>query len=103
MAVGVLEVEDDRRRRLRGATADLRDVELDPIRETDADAMLGARHRAADRTGRGFEYTRDHDTRSSPFDVHLEFDRLEERRVDGGRHRPIDPPVGRPFPGLATA
>lgn len=41
MKIGVLEVEGDRGDRLRGATGDLRDVELDLIREVDADAMLG--------------------------------------------------------------
>src|SRR5688572_8287490 len=102
MTVGVLEVKGDRRHRLRGATADLREVELDSIREVDADAMLSPRRRAPDRTGHGFEYVRDDDTRSSLLDVDIEFDGLEERGMDSARHRPIDPPVGSPFVGLAT-
>src|SRR5262245_58215258 len=64
--------------------------------------MLSPRRRAMDRTGRGFEYARDYDTRASPLDVHVEFDGLEERGMDSARHRPIDPPVGCPFVGLAT-
>jgi hypothetical protein len=51
------------------------------------------RRRATDRSGRGFEYAWDHDTRSSPLDVHVEFDGLEERGMDRARHRPIDPPA----------
>ena len=46
MKVGVLEVEGDRGRRLGGTAADLREVELDPVREVDADAMLSPRSRA---------------------------------------------------------
>jgi hypothetical protein len=64
--------------------------------------MLSPRRRATDRTGGGFEDARDHDTRSSLLDVHVELDGLEERGTDGARHHPIDPPVGRPFVGLAT-
>ena len=40
MTVGVIEVEGDCGRRLCGAAADLGGVELDPVREVDADAML---------------------------------------------------------------
>src|SRR5262249_22497990 len=60
------------------------------------------RRGASDRTGRGFEYARDDDTRSAPLDVDVEFDGLEKRRMDRARHHPIDPPVGRPLVGLAT-
>src|SRR5262245_16450497 len=64
--------------------------------------MLSPRRGTSDRTGCGFEYARDHDTRSSPLDVHLELDAFENRGMDGARHHPIDPPVGRPLVGLAT-
>ena len=56
MIVGVLEVEGDRGHRLGGTAADLREVELNPIWEVDADAMLGTRRRASDRTGGGLEH-----------------------------------------------
>src|SRR5919108_2857745 len=102
MTVGVREVEGDGGRRLRGATADLRALELDPIREVDADAMLSPRRGAADRTGRGVKHVRNHHTRGTTLDVHLELDAFEQRGMDGARHHPIDPPVGRPLVGLAT-
>ena len=41
--------------------------------------MLSPRRRATDRTGGGFEDTRDYDTRSPLLDVHVELDGLEER------------------------
>ncbi len=78
MAVGVLEVEGDRGHRLRGTAADLREVELDPIREVDADTMLSACRRAPDRTGRGLEHAGNHDARFSALDIHVKLDVLNE-------------------------
>ena len=102
MTVGVREVEGDGGRRLGGATAELRALELDPMREFDADAMLSPRCGASDRTGCGVEHVRDHHPRGSTLDVHRELEALEERGMDGARHHPIDPPVGRPLVGLTT-
>jgi hypothetical protein len=53
--VRVLEVESDRGRRLRRSTADLRELELDPVREVDADAMFRPRREASDRTSPSLE------------------------------------------------
>src|SRR5262245_5236663 len=64
--------------------------------------MLSPCRGASDRTGRGVEHVRDHNTRGSTLDVHVELDAFEKRGMDGARHHPIDPPVGRPFIGLAT-
>jgi|GEM_PF-5867128 len=83
MKVGVLEVECDRGHRLGGTTADLRQVELDPIREVDADAMLSPRRRAPDRTGGGLEHVGDHYTCFSALDIHIKFDVFEKRGMDG--------------------
>src|SRR5262245_56553115 len=102
MTVGILEVEGDRGHRLRSTAADLREVKLDPIREVDADAMLSPRRRAADRTGRGLQHPGHHDARCSALDIHVKLDALEERGMDGARHHPIDPPVGRPLVSPAT-
>jgi len=77
MTVGVLEVEGDWGHRLGGTTADLREVELDPIREVDADAMLSSRRRASDRTGGGLEYIGDHDACFSALDIYVKLDVLK--------------------------
>ena len=64
--------------------------------------MLSPRRGASDRAGRGVEHVMDHNTRGSTLEVHLELDAFEDRGMDGARHHPIDPPVGRPLVGLAT-
>jgi len=76
---------------------------LDPIREVDANAMLNPCRRAADRTGRGLQRPGHHDARCSALDIHVKLDALEEWRMDGARHHPIDPPVGRPIVDLDSA
>ncbi len=82
MKVGVLEVEGDRGHRLGGTAADLREVELNPIWEVDADAMLGPRRRASDRTGGGLEHVGDHDACFSALDIHVKLDVFEKRGMD---------------------
>src|SRR5687767_12698133 len=62
--------------------------------------MLGARRGALDRSGRGLEDAGDHDARLPALDIRLELDALEERGMDGARHRPIDPPVCRALTGF---
>src|SRR5262245_27032496 len=64
--------------------------------------MLGPRSRASYRPGCGLEHAGDHDARFSAVDIHVKHDAFEERRMDGARHHPIDPPVGRPLVCLAT-
>ena len=83
MKVGVLEVEGDRGRRLGGTAADLREVELDPVREVDADAMLSPRRRASDRTGGGLEHAGNHDACFSALDIYVKLDEFEKRGMDG--------------------
>ena len=64
--------------------------------------MLSPRRRASDRTGGGLEHVGDHDACFSALDIHVKFDVFEKRGMDGARHHPIDPPMGRPLVGLAT-
>src|SRR5262245_44201624 len=102
MKVGVREVEGDGGRRFRVAATDLRGLELDPIREVDAYAMLRPRRGTTDRTGCRVQHVRDYKTRGSTLDVHLEVDAFEDKGMDGARHHPIDPPVSHSLVGLAT-
>src|ERR1051325_737690 len=102
VAVGLVEVERDRGRRIRGSTADLRGVELNPIRKLDADTMLSSRRGAPYRTGRGLEHLGYHDTCCSTLDVHVKLKGSEDRRMHRRRHHPIDPPVGCALVGLAA-
>src|SRR5262245_14031070 len=102
MTVGILEVKGDGGHRLRSTASDLREVELDPIRQVNADTMISPRRSAADRTGRGLQHPGHHYASCSALDIHLKLDALEEREMDGARHHPINPPVGRPLVSLAT-
>src|SRR5688572_8130209 len=100
MKVGILEVESNRGHRLRCPAGDLGDVEFDSVRQADENVMFSPGRRALDRTGRGFQYARDDDAGLSPFDIRVELERFEERRVNGARHGRIDPPVRRALAGL---
>ena len=85
MTVGVLEVE----RAIEAIVLveplpNLREVELNPIREVDADAMLSPRRRASDRTGGvGAQRVGNHDACFSALDIYVKFDVFEKRGMDG--------------------
>ena len=65
------------------STADLREVELDPIWEVDADAMFSPSRGASDRSSGALKHVRDHDACLSALDVHIKLDAFVKRGMDG--------------------
>src|SRR6516164_11410138 len=87
--------ERDRGSRLCRAAAHLRSAELEAMRQIDADAVLGASHRVADRLADRLDDARHAETTAPGGDIDLVFDGLEPRRQLGRRHRRKHPPTGR--------
>src|SRR5437763_10734854 len=69
----------DRRGGPSGGAAHLRDPVLEPVREIDADAMLVASHRVADRLTDRLNDTGHPDAPAPCLDIDIECDRLDQR------------------------
>src|SRR4030095_16296626 len=67
------------------------------MRKIDAYMMLSPGHRAFDWTGGGFEHAGDHDASLPASDICVELEPFEQWRMNGARHRRINPPVSRPL------
>src|SRR3954469_15459796 len=93
LAIGVLKLKRNRPRRFRRGTADLSQLELDPIWNIDPHPVLLAGRWAHDRLPTRLQHTRDHNPRSPPLDVDLELNRPEEWRMNRARHGVEHPPV----------
>jgi hypothetical protein len=59
--------------------------------------MLDPGRGTLDRAGRGFEHARNYNASPSTRDIRVELEGLEERRMNGARHRRVNPPVGCPL------
>ena len=100
LAEAVLQIQVDRTGRLGGRAADFRLVEFDALRDIYPHTMLTSGGEALDGPPRRLDDAWNFHLRGACLDITLKCDRGINSLMNGGGHRRVYPPMGRPLVGF---